>query len=437
MNVLVIGSGGREHALCWKIAQSKRADKIYCAPGNGGIGAIAACVDIKPDDIEGLLRFARSHDIGLTVVGPEAPLVRGVADVFQKEGLKVFGPSGRASMLEGSKIFAKEMMKRWGVPTAEFEIFGDHKKAEEYIAGKDMPLVVKADGLAAGKGVYVCRTKEEALVAVRDAMVEKRFGPSGDRVVIEECLEGEEASIIVISDGKNVVPMAASQDHKRVFDGDKGPNTGGMGAYSPAPVVTPGLERRIIRDIIMPVIKGMADDGVPYKGVLYAGVMVTEGGPKVLEFNVRFGDPETQAVLPRLKSDLVDLMKGSIDGALKGVKASWEERSCVCVVMAAGGYPGEYEKGKEIEGLEAAGKTRDVVVFHAGTRKSTVDCRQSTAKYITAGGRVLGVTGLGDTIEEAIKNTYRAVSKIKFQDMHFRSDIAKRALLHPGIISSG
>ena len=426
MKILVVGSGGREHALCWKIAQSEKADKIYAAPGNGGMAGLADLVDIKADDAEGLLRFAESNDIGLTVVGPEIPLVKGIVDRFRGRGLKIFGPSRDASMIEGSKIFAKEMMRRWNIPTADFEIFDDHKKAEEYIKGKHAPLVVKADGLAAGKGVTVCRTEEDALSAVREAMVERRFGRSGDRIVIEECLEGEEASIIVISDGKDAVPLATSQDHKRIFDGDKGPNTGGMGAYSPAPVVTPELERRIMEEIIMPVVNGMAGDGMPYKGVLYAGIMVTEKGPKVLEFNVRFGDPETQAILPRLKSDLVGLMEGAIDGGLKGVTASWDGRSCVCVVAASGGYPGGYEKGKEITGLESAAGMRDVVVFHAGTERSG-------AKYVTAGGRVLGITGLGQTIEEAINNTYKAVSVIKFADMHYRSDIAKRALTRSGI----
>jgi len=428
MKVLVIGSGGREHALCWKITQSKKVDTLFCAPGNGGISKIAKLVDIKADDIEGLLRFAKSNNIGLTVVGPEAPLVKGIVDVFQKDGLRIFGPSCRASMIEGSKIFAKQMMKRWNVPTADFDIFDDHKDAEKYIAQKKMPLVVKADGLAAGKGVYVCHTKEEALGAIKDAMVDRKFGSSGEKILVEECLEGEEASIIVISDGENVMPLATSQDHKRIFDGDKGPNTGGMGAYSPAPVITPELERRIMDEVVVPIVKGMASDGIPYKGILYAGIMVTEVGPKVLEFNARFGDPETQAIFPRLKSDLVDLIERSIDGALKGVTASWAEQSSVCVVIASGGYPGEYEKGKEIKGLEATDRMKDVVIFHAGTK-------QSAGKYYTTGGRVLGVTGSGDTIEAAIRNTYKAVSKIKFEDMHFRSDIAKRALTHSDIIT--
>ena len=422
VKVLVIGSGGREHAMCWKIAQSEKVDSLFCAPGNGGISRIAKLVDIKAGDINGLLKFARSNSIDLTAVGPEVALVKGIVDSFQKEGLRIFGPSGRAAMLEGSKIFAKQTMKRWGVPTADFQVFSDHKDAEKYIEQSNFSLVVKADGLAAGKGVTVCRTKDEALCAVKEAMIDKIFGASGDNVLIEECLEGEEASIIVISDGEAVVPLATSQDHKRALDGDNGPNTGGMGAYSPAPVVTPELERRIMDEVIYPLVGGMAKDGIRYKGVLYAGIMVTDEGPKVLEFNVRFGDPETQAIFPRLKSDLVELMERAIDGDLKGITVSWDKRSCVCVVMASGGYPGKYEKEKEITGLDAAGKMKDIVVFHAATR-------QSRGKYMTSGGRVLGVTGLGDGIEAAIKNTYKAASKIKFDKMHFRKDIAKRALV--------
>lgn len=432
MKVLVIGSGGREHAICWKIAKSDRVNALYCAPGNGGISNVAMPVDIDSEDIDGIVRFAKTNGIDLTVVGPEAPLVEGIVDVFQKEGLRIFGSTRRASMLEGSKIFAKEMMKRHGVPTADFEVFSDYKEAEGYVKAKEAPLVVKADGLAAGKGVTVCHTKDEALTALKDAMVNKKFGAGGQRVVIEECLEGEEASIIVISDGANVVPLATSQDHKRVFDGDKGPNTGGMGAYSPAPVVTPELEHRIMREIILPIIKGMAKDGMPYKGVLYAGIMVTAQGPKVLEFNVRFGDPETQAIFPRLKSDLVDLIERAIDGRLKGITASWADRSCVCVVMASGGYPEKYEKEKEIEGLDNAEKMQDVVVFHSGTKKSAGP--RSHVRYFTNGGRVLGVTGLGDTIETAIKNTYEAVSCIRFDNMHFRRDIGRRALTRAGVI---
>ena len=437
MNVLVIGSGGREHTICWKIAQSKKVDSLFAAPGNGGIGKIATLVDIGADDINGLLRFAKSNKIDLTVVGPEAPLVKGIVDIFQKEGLRIFGASKRASMLEGSKIFAKNVMRKWGVPTGDFEIFDNYEKAKSYINEKPLPFVIKADGLAAGKGVTVCHTRKEALKALEDAMVTKKFASSGERIIVEECLEGEEASIIVISDGKHVVPLATSQDHKRVLEDDKGQNTGGMGAYSPAPVVTPELEHRIMDEIIMPVIKGMASENMPYKGVLYAGIMVTDEGPKVLEFNVRFGDPETQAIFPRLKSDLVDLIERSIDGKLKGCVPLWDKKNCVCVVMASGGYPSKYEKGKEIEGIDKAEKMQDVVVFHAGTKKSPPKADQPRAgavKYLTNGGRVLGVTGLGGNIESAIKTAYAALSKIKFENMHFRRDIGKRALARPGII---
>jgi phosphoribosylamine--glycine ligase len=436
MRVLVIGSGGREHAICWKIAQSKKVDALYCAPGNGGISKIATPVDIQAEDISGLVRFAKSNKIGLTVVGPEAPLARGIVDIFQKENLKVFGPTKRAAMLEGSKIFAKEIMKKWHVPTAAFEVFSDYRQAEEYVKEKNSPMVVKADGLASGKGVTVSHTKDEAIKALKDAMISRKFGASGERVVIEECLEGEEASIIVIADGENVIPLATSQDHKRIFDDDKGSNTGGMGAYSPAPIVTPELEHRIINEIIMPIVKGMANDNAPYKGVLYAGIMVTDHGPKVLEFNVRFGDPETQAIFPRLKSDLVDLIEHAIDGNLKGITPLWDNRSCVCVVMASGGYPGEYEKGKEIKGLDEAEKMRDIVIFHAGTKRAQEHTSTGAqVKYVTDGGRVLGVTALGNNIESAIKKTYEAVSQIRFEDMHFRRDIGRRALVHSGIIT--
>lgn len=426
MKILVIGSGGREHAVCWKIAQSKKVKKIYCAPGNGGISGIAETADIKADDIKALLDFAKSHAVDLTVVGPEAPLVAGIVDLFQKEGLRIFGPSKRLAMLEGSKVFAKETMKRFGVPTADFKVFQDFDKAKEYAAQKKPPVVIKADGLAQGKGVIVAQTKEETAAALKGMMVDKAFGIAGDCVVIEECLYGEEASIIVISDGKNIIPLASSQDHKRAYDGDKGPNTGGMGAYSPAPLVTQEMERRIMDEAIIPVINGLAEEGMPYKGVLYAGIMLTDSGPKVLEFNVRLGDPETQAILPRLKSDLVDLMERSIDGELEKAKPVWHKKSAVCVVVASGGYPGRYEKGKTITGLDEAEKMKDVVVFHAGTKRNTHDAMRDT--IITAGGRVLGVTGLGIDIGPAIETAYKAVSKINFEDMHFRKDIGERAL---------
>ncbi|MFH0764753.1 MAG: phosphoribosylamine--glycine ligase [Candidatus Omnitrophota bacterium] len=427
MRILVVGSGGREHALCWKIAQSAKCSKLYCAPGNGGIGEVAELVDISADDITGLLKFAKDNRIDLTVVGPEAPLVKGIVDIFQKEGLKAFGPAKELAAIEGSKVFAKELMKRCGVTTADFRIFDDYNKACEYIDGKIAPIVVKADGLAAGKGVVVCKTVDEAKGALKNMMVDRHFGAAGDKVIIEDCLAGEEASIIVISDGKNFVPLASSQDHKRVFDGDRGPNTGGMGAYSPAPVITGDLSGEILGTIITPIIKGLAKSGKPYKGVLYAGIMVTKDGPYALEFNARFGDPETQAILPRLKSDIVEVMERAIDGKLEGCKLEWDPRPCVSVVMASGGYPGDYGKGEEIKGLDEAKKLNNTIVFHAGTKagRRKID---PPGLMITNGGRVLNVTALGADFREAVNNCYRAVDLIKFDRMYYRRDIAKRAL---------
>ncbi|MFC1703293.1 phosphoribosylamine--glycine ligase [Candidatus Omnitrophota bacterium] len=421
MHILVIGSGGREHALIWKLSQSKLADKIYAAPGNGGIAEMAECVDIKADDVNGLLRFAQEKNIDLTVVGPEVPLVAGIVDVFEKEGLKIFGPSKAAAQLEGSKTFAKEFMSRHSIPTAEFAVFADSKEAKEYLKKASVPLVIKADGLAAGKGVVICTTKQEAEDAIDLIMEKKAFRDAGSRVVIEECLQGEEASILAIADGSNFVMIDSSQDHKRIFDEDKGPNTGGMGAYSPAPVISRELFQQIASTVMRPVIDGMKKEGNVFKGVLYAGLMITKEGPKVLEFNVRFGDPETQAILPRLQSDLVEVILASIDGNLDNVTLEWDKRACVCVVMASGGYPGSYEKGKVITGLDQAKKIDDVIVFHAGTQ------RQNDT-VVTSGGRVLGVTGLGNGIKEAIDATYQAVEKINFEKRHYRKDIGFRAL---------
>ncbi|MDD5423202.1 MAG: phosphoribosylamine--glycine ligase, partial [Candidatus Omnitrophica bacterium] len=369
MRVLVVGSGGREHALCWKIAQSLQCAKLYCAPGSGGISEVAECVNIKVDDIDALLKFAKDKHIDLTVVGPEAPLVKGIVDAFKKEGLKIFGPSKDLAALEGSKVFAKELMKKLGVPTADFRVFSKFDEALKYVTEvKEPPVVIKADGLAAGKGVMVCGTIEEARFALKSIMVDRAFGASGDRVIVEDCLVGEEASIIVISDGKNIVPLASSQDHKRAFNGDRGSNTGGMGAYSPAPVITDELFKKILDTVIYPVINGLSKEGKPYVGALYAGIMLTKSGPYVLEFNARFGDPETQAIMPRLKSDLLDALDKAVTGDLGGYKMEWDPRPCVSVVMASGGYPGSYDKGIEIRGLNEAGKLKDVAVFHAGTK---------------------------------------------------------------------
>jgi phosphoribosylamine--glycine ligase len=427
MRILVIGSGGREHALSWKIAKSRRCSKLYCAPGNGGISGIAELVNIKADDIDSLAAFARNNRIDLTVVGPEAPLVAGIVDRFEKEGLRIFGPRRELAGLEGSKVFAKETMRRFGVPTADFKVFDDAEKALKFLGSRKAPIVVKADGLAAGKGVVVCATIGEAKDAVRKMLSERVFGDAGKRVIIEDCLAGEEASIIVISDGRDFVPLASSQDHKRVFDNDKGPNTGGMGAYSPAPVVTEGLFQKITDGVISPMIKGLAREGRFYKGALYAGIMVTGSGTKVLEFNARFGDPETQAILPRMKSDLVEALERSIDGKIAGFDMEWDERPCVSVVIASGGYPGDYEKGKEITGLDRAAALKDVVVFHAGT-KALSRSKDRSRTCITNGGRVLNVTALGGDIREAIARCYDAAGMIRFEGMHYRRDIGRRAL---------
>lgn len=420
MNILVIGSGGREHALVWKIKQSPKAKKIYCAPGNAGIASLAQCVAIPSDDIKGLLKFAKEKKIDLTVVGPEAPLVKGIVDEFEQQGLKIFGPNQAAAQLEASKAFAKEFLNRRNIPTAVYKIFNEPKAALEFLAQAQFPLVVKADGLAAGKGVIICKDLKEAQQAVDEIMVQKIFRSAGDRVVIEECLEGPEASILAISDGKHFFVLETAQDHKRIFDDDLGPNTGGMGAYSPAPVVTPEMMNKIISRIIEPTIRGMHKEGHPFKGVLYAGLMLTYQGPQVLEFNVRFGDPETEAVLPRLKTDLVDIMMAAIDGKLEKMTLKWDDRPCVCVVVASGGYPGSYETGKDICGLEDI-TDPDTIVFHAGTQLKD-------GVVVTNGGRVLGVTSLGADMQDAIKRVYKAVDKIAFDRAFFRRDIAAKAL---------
>ncbi|MBI5874203.1 MAG: phosphoribosylamine--glycine ligase [Candidatus Omnitrophica bacterium] len=426
MKILVIGSGGREHALVWKIAQSMHVKKIYCAPGNAGIAQLAECVSISSDNISGLLEFACNNDIGLTVVGPEAPLVAGIVDEFQKAGLKIFGPAQNAARLEASKAFAKQVMLDQNVPTGHAAIcLGIDEANEALSAIESFPVVIKADGLAAGKGVVICKDEETALETLTNMQVRKVFGNAGNTVVIEEFLEGEEASILVLTDGDEAIPLASSQDHKRVFDNDEGPNTGGMGAYSPAPVVTDELLRQVMDDVVYPVIRGMKAEGAPYHGILYAGIMVTKQGTKVLEFNVRFGDPETQAVLARLDSDLVEAMLWTI-GEAKKPDLKWKGEASVCVVVASGGYPDDYKKGKVIDGLDKASKIKDVVVFHAGTKMSQVASAKS--QVVTDGGRVLGVTALGKDIKAAIDNAYKAVSLIHFEGMHFRRDIGWRAL---------
>jgi len=421
MNILVVGSGGREHAIVWKIAKSRRVKKIYCAPGNPGIAQLAECVDIKADDISGLRDLAIREKIDLTIVGPEVPLTLGIVDSFEDKGLKVFGPLKKAAEIEGSKIFAKNLMQKYGIPTGGYKVFKDSREAKEYIKEHSYPLVVKADGLAAGKGVIICKTKEDALDAIKLIMEKKVFDRAGDRVIIEEFLKGEEASFLAITDGKTVIPLPPCQDHKAVFDGDRGPNTGGMGAYSPTPIITPKLKEDIMDNIMVPTIKAMGKEGRPYKGVLYAGLMITGNGPMVLEFNCRFGDPETQPIMMRLKNDLVDVLLSAVEGKLNKIKLKCDNKFALCVVMAAKGYPGGYEKGKEIKGIDDASRLNDIVVFHACTALND-------SKLVTAGGRVLGVTAMGVGVKRAINKAYEAVSRIKWEGVHYRKDIGEKAI---------
>ncbi len=419
MKILVIGSGGREAALCWKIKQSNKCSRLFCAPGNAGISEVAELVPFTK--ISDLLDFAKIKQIDLTVVGPEASLVEGIVDTFEKDGFRIFGPSKNAAQIEGSKAFSKKLMKKYNIPTAAFEEFTDSKKALSYLGTQKYPVVVKADGLAAGKGVIIATNKEEAAAAIVKILDGKQFADAGNKIIIEEYMEGEEASILCFTDGKTIIPMPSSQDHKRIYDNDEGPNTGGMGAYSPAPVITSGLLKKIELEILQPTIKAMEKEGCLFKGVLYAGLMMTKDGPKVLEYNARFGDPETQAVLPRLKTDLVEIIEAVVDSRLDKIKIEWDDRAAVCIVLASKGYPGDYTKGLVINGLSEAAKIKDVMVFHAGTSFAGCDT-------VTSGGRVLGVTALGDTIKEAIKLSYEAVKKISFDGMQFRKDIGKKAL---------
>jgi len=421
MKVLVVGGGGREHALVWKLKQSPKVDKIYCAPGNAGISEIAECVDIKADNIDALLDFVKYNWIDLTVVGPEVPLTEGIVDAFVKEGRRIFGPDSFGARLEGSKMFSKDFMQKYGLPSAEYKTFTSYSQAEEYVRLKGAPIVIKADGLAAGKGVIVAETVNEALEALKLIMKDKAFGTAGNRVVVEQCLKGEEASFMILTDGETVVPLVTSQDHKQIFDGDKGPNTGGMGAYSPAPIVTEDLSDEIMRSIIDPLMNGLKRENINYRGVIYVGVMVCDGKPYVLEFNVRFGDPEAQPILARLDSDLFELLKATAEGKLKDVQVSWKSDTSICVVLASEGYPGPYTKGKVIEGLDAFKNDDNVVVFHAGTDLNN-------GEVVTSGGRVLGVTALGNSIKAAQDNVYEAVEKIRFEGMQYRKDIADKAI---------
>ena len=423
MNILVIGGGGREHTLAWKLAQSPSATKLYAIPGNPGMAAVAECVSgISIEDNEAVVAFAEEHAIDLVVIGPEVPLTNGIVDAFEAAGILAFGPRKAAAELEGSKAFSKGLMKKYGIPTAKYEVFTDAEAAKDYVRQEGAPIVIKADGLAAGKGVIVAETCDEALAAVADIMEDQEFGAAGNRVVIEEFMEGEEASLLCFTDGETIVPMISSQDHKRAYDGDKGPNTGGMGTYAPAPVMTPAMIEATKEKILKPVIAAMKQEGRTYQGCLYAGLMITKDGPKVVEFNARFGDPETQVVLPLLKSDLVDIMvacaKG--DGSLKDLDIAWSDGAAVCVVLASGGYPKSYRKGYEITGLDKA-EALGCHVFHAGTA-------ERDGSVVTAGGRVLGVVAEAADVRAAVDKAYQGVNAIAFKDKMFRHDIAHRAL---------
>jgi phosphoribosylamine--glycine ligase len=423
MKILLVGGGGREHALAWKISRSPLLTRLYAAPGNAGISKLAECVDITADNVEGLLAFAKKEAIDLTVVGPEAPLCKGIVDLFQENRLRAFGPSKEAAELEGSKVFCKNLLRRYGIPSANFRVFTQSKAALAFIRSSQFPIVVKADGLAGGKGAVICQTESEAVVAVEGMMEKKVFGKAGEQVVVEEFLNGVEASVMALTDGQSIATLPTTQDHKRVYDGDRGPNTGGMGAYAPAPVLSDRDELRVIREILVPTVHAMNKEKRSFKGVLYAGIMLTKSGPKVLEYNVRFGDPECQPLMLTLKSDLVPLMQAVIDGKLDQVELETDPRPAVCVVMASGGYPGSYETGYEITGIEEA-ESGGAAVFHAGTAKKD-------GKLVTAGGRVLGVTAQGKDLREAQQNAYAAARKISFKASHFRSDIAAKALGAP------
>lgn len=419
MNILMIGNGGREHALVWKIKQSPLVKKIFCIPGNSGTADIATNVEINTNDFKALIQFAKENKIELTVVGPEAPLVAGIVDAFNEAGLRAFGPSKRAARLEGSKIYMKKLMRKHNIPTADYVEFHDAEAALNHIRYSDTPFVIKADGLASGKGVYVVKTDVDAKKAVQEIMIEKQFGASGNSILIEDFMQGEEASLFVFTDGKNIYPLESAQDHKTIFDNDEGPNTGGMGAYSPAPVLSERMLDQVIESIIVPTVHALNTDESQYKGLLYAGLMITSKGPKVVEFNCRFGDPETQAVMMRMKSDIVPILIACCDGNLHEQSIVWDKRPSVCVVMASQGYPGNYIKNKVITGLDK--KTKDCEVFHSGVRKVG-------DQLLTNGGRVLGVTALGSDLAGAMANCYRAVENIHFEGAYYRKDIGKKGL---------
>ncbi|WP_277058716.1 phosphoribosylamine--glycine ligase [Trichlorobacter lovleyi] len=421
MKVLVIGGGGREHALVWKIAQSPLVTQIYCAPGNPGTASLATNLPIKVEEIDKLLGFAKSEGIDLAVVGPELPLSLGIVDLFREYGVRIFGPSRAAARIEASKAFSKDLMHKYNIPTAAYGVFTEIPAAEAFIRKTGAPIVVKADGLAAGKGVIIAQTEAEAIEAVQDMLSGNAFGDAGSRVVVEEFLTGEEASFLAITDGRFVIPLASAQDHKAIFDGDQGPNTGGMGAYSPAPVVTAEVHQKAMEQVVQRAVDGMAAEGCAYQGIVYAGLMVKDGEVKTLEFNARFGDPECQPLLMRMKSDLVPLLLAVAEGDLSGHSIEWHDQAAICVVMAAEGYPGDYPKGDSITGIEAAEQLTDVTVFHAGTA-------EKDGRIVTAGGRVLGVTALGNTVAAAIERAYQGVEKISWRGVQFRRDIGKKAL---------
>ena len=421
MKVLVIGSGGREHTLVWKMTQSPKVSKVYCAPGNAGISNLAQCVNIDADSIEKLVGFAKKEKIDLTVVGPELPLSRGIVNEFNQQGLRIFGPTKEATEIESSKVFSKYLMKKYNIPTANYEVFQNSQKALAYIQQQTFPLVIKADGLAAGKGVFIIKNLLEARDALNALMEEKKFGEAGRQVIIEEFLEGEEVSILAFCDGKTLVPMVSSQDHKKIFDNDLGPNTGGMGAYSSVPFYPDEFKKRVLEEILKPTAKGLQNEGKEYKGVLYAGLILTKEGPKVLEFNARFGDPETQVILPRLKTDLIDILNAVINSTLHKINIEWEDNAAVCVVVASGGYPEKYQKGKVINGLEKLEKMKNMIAFHAGTKFQE-------GRVVTSGGRVLGITAWDETISKAKEKAYKGVNEIYFEDMYYRKDIALKVI---------
>jgi len=421
MKILVIGNGGREHALVWKINQSPKVSKIYCAPGNAGISQLAQCIDIGPDKITALADFAQDKKIDLTVVGPELSLSMGIVDEFTKRGLKIFGPTKTATEIESSKVFSKYMMKKYLIPTANYSTFTDAKEAMVYIGKRPFPLVLKADGLAAGKGVFIVRDADEAKAALDSLMNEKIFGDAGLQVIVEDYLEGEEVSILAFSDGETVIPMVSSQDHKKIFDNDLGPNTGGMGAYTPVPFYDEHAENEVLEEILKPIISGLKKEGREYKGVIYAGLVFTKEGIKVLEFNARFGDPETQVLLPGLETDIVEIFMAVIEGQLAKIDIKWNNNAVVCVVAASGGYPAKYQKGKRISGLEKLENKNNAFVFHAGTK-------YQDGKIVTSGGRVLGMTAWAENIKEAKRKAYEGMEKISFEDMYYRKDIALKAI---------